>query len=84
MEERVIKFIWDYYGDPAVRTAAHHSEHLQEFAEGRGLRIPNPAGYEKLGEKRARAFILLQETEALALKDILRPEKAVVLPAESI
>lgn len=73
--QRTIKFIWDYYGEPAKKTAAHHSEHLMEFAEGRELKIKK-TGFEELKENRAIAFILLEEKEALEFKDVLRPHRA--------
>lgn len=76
--ERTIKFIWDYYGSPAIRTAEHHRIHLQEFAEAKKL-ILQKAGFEKLSETHAIAYILLKENEALELKDVLKPEKAFIV-----
>ncbi|HLS29651.1 MAG TPA: hypothetical protein VK021_02220 [Flavobacteriaceae bacterium] len=73
--ERTIKFIWDYFGPPASKTASHHSEHLLEFAEARDLSIQQ-TGYEELKENRAIAFILLPEKDAVEFKDILRPHRA--------
>lgn len=77
--ERTIKFIWDYYGEPAVKTAEHHRVHLVEFIEGRALQDTAEAGFEELAENRAIAFIRVPETLALELKDILRPHRAVVV-----
>lgn len=74
---RIIKFIWDYYGEPAAKTAEHHSIHLMEFAEGRNLELQK-TGWENLKENRAIAFILLKEEDAIEFKDILRPHRAVV------
>ena len=76
-EERIIKFIWDYHGDPAERTAAHHSEHLTEFIEERGLEF-GESGFEHINGTHHIAYILLKESDALELKDILRPHKAVI------
>jgi len=70
-----IRFIWDYYGEPALKTAEHHSKHLMEFAKGRNLKV-HQTGFEELRENRALAFILLTEEEAKELKDILRPHRA--------
>lgn len=77
--ENTIKFIWDYYGEPAYRTAEHHQVHLQEFIEGRELEGIAVAGFEELSDKRAVAFIRFPESVALELKDILRPHRAVVV-----
>ncbi len=77
MAKRTIKFIWDYYGDPAKRTAEHHSIHLKEFAEARELKLQQ-VGFEKIKEKHFIAYLLLEEDAALELKDILKPHKATV------
>lgn len=73
--DKTIKFIWDYYGEPALKTASHHSEHLLEFAEARELSIQK-TGFKELKENRAIAFILLPEKVALEFKDVLRPHRA--------
>lgn len=74
---KVIKFIWDYYGAPAEKTAEHHSIHLMEFAEQRNLKMQK-TGFEKVAENKAIAYILLEEDEAKKFNEILRPRKAVV------
>lgn len=74
---RIIKFIWDYYGEPAAKTAEHHSIHLMEFAEGRKLDLQK-TGWENLKENRAIAFIFLKEEDAIEFKNILRPHRAIV------
>lgn len=79
--DRTIKFIWDYYGAPALKTATHHSKHLMEFAEGRDLQIQK-TGFEELKEERAIAFILLPEKDAVEFKDILRPHRAEIAKEE--
>jgi len=79
--ERTIKFIWDYFGPPSARTAEHHKIHLQEFAEERKLKL-GKAGFDKRSETHSRAYILLKESDALELKDVLRPEKAFVVEEE--
>jgi len=75
MEEKIIKFIWNYYGDPAEKTAEHHSIHLMEFAKAKELKIQK-TGWETLKENQAIAFILLLEEDAKIYKDILRPNRA--------
>lgn len=76
--EKHIKFIWDYYGEPALKTAEHHKIHLREFAEAKNIDTES-AGCEKISDTRAIAFLLLDESEALKLKDVLRPNRAIVL-----
>lgn len=76
--ERTIKFVWDYYGEAAAKTAEHHKIHLQEFAEERQLKTQQ-AEFEIINNTHAIATLLLKEDEALELKDILRPEKAYVI-----
>jgi len=75
--ERTIKFIWDYFGPPAIRTAEHHNIHLREFAEAEQLSIQK-TGFEKHSDEHASAYILLAENDALRLKDVLKPHKAIV------
>lgn len=76
--ERTIKFIWDYFGPPAVRTAEHHNIHLKEFVEAEKLSIQK-TGFEKHTAEHASAYLLLTEKDALQLKDILKPHKAVIV-----
>lgn len=77
MNERIIQFVWDYYGDPAAKTAEHHSIHLQEFAQERKLK-KQQSGYQKINENHFIAYLLLVESEAVELKDILKPHRAFI------
>lgn len=74
MSKRV-QFIWDYFGAPAARTAEHHKIHLQEFVEARQLQNAVTA-WQQINDKKAIAFITLEEVDAKELKDILRPHRA--------
>lgn len=78
MKERTIKFIWDYYGKPAAKTAEHHKIHLQEFAEHKKLKLRD-TGFEKINAKHSISYILLKENEALEFKDVLKPNKAYII-----
>lgn len=77
MNERIIKFIWNYYGDPAAKTAEHHSIHLQEFAQERKL-TKKQAGHQKISASHYIAYLLLVESDAEELKDILKPHQAFI------
>lgn len=76
--ERTIKFIWDYFGEAAFKTAEHHKIHLQEFAEQKSLKLQE-TGVEEVGENHVVAYLLLYENEALENKEILRPHKAYII-----
>ena len=75
--ERKIKLIWDFRGEVASKTAEHHEIHLKEFiaAEKNAMNI---TGFERLSELHATAYMVINETDMIKIRDILKPHRAEV------
>lgn len=50
-----IRFIWDFFGPNAEKTAAHHHKHLAEFLKRHGQELRS--GTYQVGEGHFSAFI---------------------------
>lgn len=69
-----IKLIWDFRGPASAKTAEHHEIHLKEFiaAEKLALQI---TGFETYSEMQAIAFMVVNETDMIAVRDALKPHR---------
>ena len=74
---RKIKLIWDFRGPDALKIAEHHAKHLQEYISIQNLNI-DLAGFEALTDFHAIAFMVVDELEALSLRDILKPHRGLI------
>jgi len=72
--ERQIKLIWDFRGISASKTADHHLIHLKEFIaiEKQDIKI---TGTEVINEMHSIAFIVVNDIQMRALRDILKPHR---------
>ena len=72
-----IKLIWDFRGPAAAKTAEHHERHLKEYiaVEGTALDI---TGYRHLGEMHSYAFMVVEKSEMIAVRDALKPHRGEV------
>lgn len=77
----LLKLSWDYYGEPAQKTAEHHQIHLLEFAKGRNLSVQK-TGFERIAQNHYAAFILVEPSDAEELKTVLRPHRTELLEEE--
>lgn len=77
MSERNIKLIWDFRGPASAKTAEHHEIHLKEFiiAEKHDFSI---TGFEIIHEMHALAFLVVPESQMIAMRDILKPHRGEV------
>lgn len=66
---------WDFRGMDAEKFAKHHIHHLEEYAEMEKLMycITNTEIY---SEMFAAAFMLVDESEMLKVRDALKPNRA--------
>ena len=66
---------WDFRGMDAEKFAKHHIHHLEEYAEMEELMycITNIEIY---SEMFAAAFMLVDESEMLKVRDALKPNRA--------
>lgn len=74
---RSIRLIWDFYGERAEGTAAHHLIHLEEFMAHESLELHN-RGTASEGELHCLAFITVNEKDVKILRDRLKPNRAFV------
>ncbi len=81
---RKIKFIWDFRGPTAAKTAAHHEKHLKEYIAIKKIEL-NITGYKTLNDMHSFAFMVLEEPMMITLRDELKPHRAevYVAPAEN-
>ncbi|HLT51673.1 MAG TPA: hypothetical protein VKZ93_06930 [Arenibacter sp.] len=77
MEERKIKLIWDFRGGAAQKTAEHHQIHLQEYILSQNLAL-NITGHEIISDIHAIAFMVVNETGMITVRDALRPHRGEV------
>lgn len=77
MEERKIKLIWDFRGEAAAKTAEHHQIHLEEYILTQSLAL-NITGHQLISDMHAIAFMVVKESEMIAVRDALRPHRGEV------
>lgn len=73
---RRLKLIWDFFGPRAQGIAEHHASHVDEFARREGLGAT--AGAECTDPGHWSAWLVLGERDALRLREVLRPNRAVL------
>lgn len=78
--EKKIKLIWDFYGPDASKTAEHHEIHLKEYIEKHALSL-QITGVEQTGEVQFSAFMVVDETEMIAVRDALLPHRGTLYEA---
>jgi len=76
MEVR-IKLIWDFRGPDAEKTAQHHVHHLNEFAAMELLENP-VSGVESISEMHYVAFLVVERSKMISVRDALKPHRAVI------
>jgi len=76
-----IKLIWDFRGPASAKTAEHHEIHLKEFitAEKLPLQI---TGFETFGEMHAIAYMVVNESDMIAVRDALKPHRGEIYEAD--
>lgn len=69
-----IKFIWDFRGPNAKKTAEHHELHLKDFLKMNAL-DGYKTGVEIVSDYHHIAFLVVQESELKDLRDRLKPHR---------
>lgn len=75
---RKIKLLWDFRGEDAKETAKHHTLHLKEFANLKGLQYHEIDVQEK-NPMLASAFITVDEKDMKTYRDALKPHRGLVV-----
>ena len=72
-----IKLIWDFRGQVATKTAEHHEIHLKEYILSKKVSL-NITGFETLNEMHAIAFMVVEESDMIVVRDALKPHRGEV------
>lgn len=78
---RKIKLIWDFKGPEGLKTAEHHTVHLNEFIEAKQYDHIK-TGHEALNEFHAIAYLIVPEEEMRTFRDVLKPHRGQVYEGE--
>ena len=74
---RKIKLIWDFRGQASEKTAQHHEIHLKEYIISEKLLL-NITGFEIINEMHSVAFMVVNESEMITVRDDLKPHRGEV------
>ncbi len=72
--DRKIKFIWDFKGPTAAKTAEHYEKHLQEYVLNEELKF-DTTGFGHLSDMHSIAFLVVLKSEMKAVRDALKPHR---------
>jgi len=72
-----IKLIWDFRGPASAKTAEHHEKHLKEFIAIERLLL-NITGFNIVNEMHATAFMVVEESQMIIVRDALKPHRGEV------
>ncbi|SHJ32302.1 hypothetical protein SAMN04487911_11737 [Arenibacter nanhaiticus] len=81
MNERKIKLIWDFRGPSALKTAEHHRIHLEQYITAEKLAL-NITGFKDLSDMHSIAYLVVMESEMIAVRDALKPHRGEVYSTE--
>ena len=74
---RQIKLIWDFRGPAGAKTAEHHEIHLKEYIQIQKLPV-NITGYEAINDMHAIAWMVVNESDMITVRDALKPHRGEV------
>ncbi|MDL5513587.1 hypothetical protein QSE00_17335 [Arenibacter sp. M-2] len=77
MTDRQIKLIWDFRGEAAQKTAKHHEIHLKEYVLTQNMTL-NITGSADITNMHSIAFLVVNESQMIAVRDALRPHRGEV------
>lgn len=74
---RKLKLIWDFRGPTGQKTAEHHLVHLKDYITIEKLSI-SITGVETLNDMHSIAFLVVDETDMITIRDALKPHRGQV------
>ncbi|MFK8045551.1 MAG: hypothetical protein AB8B72_08650 [Crocinitomicaceae bacterium] len=77
MAIRKIKFIWDFFGEDAQPTAAHHAKHLETYFTLNKVEFED-VGAKELSSLKSIAFVVASEDKVEMIKKDLKPHRATI------
>ena len=77
MANREITLIWDFHGGDAQGKAEHHVKHLEQFMQREGFEMIK--GFiQSNADMHCMACMTIHEKDVFTLRDVLKPNRAVV------
>ena len=76
-----IKLIWDFRGPASAMTAEHHEIHLKEYIRAEKIDL-NITGFKIIHDMHAIAFMVVDETNMIAVRDALKPHRGEIYSNE--
>lgn len=74
---RKIKLLWDFRGPDSGETARHHALHLSEFIKREELSL-QLSGHETINDMHAIAYMVVDESMMIQIRDALLPHRGEV------
>lgn len=78
---RKIKLLWDFRGPDASEIAKHHATHLSDFVKKESLGL-NITGFNELSALHSVAYMVVEETKMLQIRDALLPHRGEIYEEE--
>ena len=74
----MVKFVWDFRGMDALKTAEHQLIHLNEFMNNNNLKIENQ-GCETVSEMHSFCFVVLEKEHVNFIREKLKPHRGLAV-----
>ena len=74
MKNQKIKLIWDFKGEDSEQIAQHHTIHIDEFAKKENVDLIS-SGVESINSNHHIAFLIVNESEMIIVRDALIPHR---------
>ncbi len=82
MDNKKIKLLWDFRGPAAYKTAEHHEIHLKEYITLEKISL-NITGFSKLNDMHSVAYMVVEESNMIAVRDALKPHRGEIYQENS-
>ena len=70
--------VWDFYENNAIKTANHHTIHLEEYISKNNKEVYK-IDSEEINSNSAISFMIVKEKDVNELKKLLKPHKGYLL-----
>ena len=75
---RKVKMVWDFHGTNAIKTAKHHTIHLEEYIAKNNKEVYK-IDSEEINSNSAISFMIVKEKDVNELRNLLKPHKGYLL-----
>ena len=78
LNDNMVKFIWDFRGMDALKTAEHQLVHLNQFMNKNGLNIESQ-GCETVNEMHSFCFVVMDKEHISLIREKLKPHRGLAV-----